>query len=158
MRTIPDRTTTCGSAKQLCCRSPISVTIHANTVWQFLAKDNTTPIQVCLRSIDPTSAVWHSSKRSVWKHVALLSCWRTSCPACQTTGTVLFLLLLQLRELDSATAVPVSLSLPCQLPWFPGVTAGLPPHFFVHCTRKSTCLGSAVQKKPGPPCSGRFSV
>ena len=36
------------------------------------------------------------------------------------------------------------------IPWpvalVPGVEAGLPPRSFVHCTRWSTCLGSAVKK------------
>ena len=63
MRTIPDCTSTCGPAKQLCCRSPISVTIHANTVWQFLQK--ITPHQYRLAFVLPTQPLQSGIHRHV---------------------------------------------------------------------------------------------
>ena len=141
---------------KLCCRSPISVTIHADTFRQILQR--ITPYQHLLRSIGPTSATWHSSRRSGLETCCIavllanivfgLSDDRYSAvPPAPATSRA------RLRDnssSESLTPMPVAL--------VPGVTAGLPPRFFVHCTRKSTCLGPAVQKKPGPPCSGRSSV
>ena len=87
MQTIPDCTSTCGPAKQLCCRSPISVTIHADTVWQFLQR--ITPHQYRLAFVVSTLPLQPGIHQNVWfgNMLQLLSCWQTSCPACQTTST-----------------------------------------------------------------------
>ena len=153
MQTTPDCTSTCGSAKQLCCQNPISFTIHTNTIWQFLQR--ITPHQhrfaanLCSLAFIKTFGLETCCIAVLLANIVsgLSDDKYSAVPPAPATSRA------RLHDSNSCESLA-----PMPSALVPGVTAGLPPRFFVHCTRKSTCLGSVVQKKPGPPSSGRFSV